>query len=164
MLATIYAMCVEWTKLFEIENRSLFIQLLHVVEKIRLRLCIKFVHDDCMLKNEWSCHFKLLQQFHCHHHSRCHLKTLRDQNDYLIVCNINIFEHSQMKMCSVQAMHKNMLDHLMTSFAVTLRAIHVWNVSQVQINIQIYAFDSNVSCKSAFDLLKIITHLYCLVK
>ncbi len=56
----IYAMCVEWTKLSEVENRSLFIQLLHAVETIKLKLCIKFVCDDCMLKNECSCHSKLL--------------------------------------------------------------------------------------------------------
>ncbi len=56
----LYAMCVEWTKLFEIENHSLSIRLLHAVETTRLRLCIKFVHVDCMLKNECSSHFKLL--------------------------------------------------------------------------------------------------------
>ncbi len=56
----LYAMCVEWTKLSEIENRSLSIQLLYAVKTIKLRLCIKFVHDDCMLENECSCHFKLL--------------------------------------------------------------------------------------------------------
>ncbi len=50
-MKNIYAMYVKWTKLSEIENHSLFIQLLHVVEMIWLKLCIKFVHDDCMLKN-----------------------------------------------------------------------------------------------------------------
>ncbi len=56
----IYAMCVEWTKFSEVENRSLSMQLLHAVEMIKLRLCIKFVHDNCMLKNECSCHSELL--------------------------------------------------------------------------------------------------------
>ncbi len=32
------------------------------------------------------------------------------------------------------------------------------------INIQIYAFDSDVNDKNAFDLLKIILHLYHLVE
>ncbi len=56
-----------------------------------------------------------------------------------------------------------MLRHLMTSFAVASRAIHAWNVSRVQISIQIYAFDSDVHCKNAFCFLKIITHLYHLI-
>ena len=56
----LYAMYVEWTKLYEIENHSLFIWLLHAVETTRLRLCIKFVHVDHTLKNEYSSHFKLL--------------------------------------------------------------------------------------------------------
>ncbi len=86
----LYAMYIEWTKLFEIENRSLFMQLLHAVETIKLKLCIKFVRDDCTLKNECSCHFKLLQQLRFHHHSRCDLETLRDWNDDLIVCEVNI--------------------------------------------------------------------------
>ncbi len=86
----LYAMCVEWTKFSEIENRSLSIQLLHAVETIKLRLCIKFVRDDCTLENECSCHFKLLQQFHFHHHSRCCLETLRDWDDDLIVCEVDV--------------------------------------------------------------------------
>ncbi len=53
-----------------------------------------------------------------------------------------------------------MLHHLMTLFAVTLWVIHVWNISRVQINIQIYAFDFDVHCKNAFCFLKIIMHLY----
>ncbi len=56
----LYAIYIEWTKLSEIENYSLFIQLLHAVETIIMRLCIKLVHVDCMLKNEWLSHFKLL--------------------------------------------------------------------------------------------------------
>ncbi len=48
----LYVICVKWTEFSEIENHSLFIQLLHAVKTIRLRLCIKFVHIDCMLKNE----------------------------------------------------------------------------------------------------------------
>ncbi len=63
-------------------------------------------------------------------------------------------------MWSVQAVHEYMLRRLMTSFAVASRAIHAWNVSRVQINIQIYAFNSDVHCKNAFCFLKIITHLY----
>ena len=63
-------------------------------------------------------------------------------------------------MRSVQAMHEYMLRHLMTSFAVTSRTIHAWNISRVQISIQIYAFNSDVHCKNAFCFLKIITHLY----
>ncbi len=54
-----YAMYVEWTKLSEIENHSLFIWLLHAVKITRLKLCIKFVHVDYILKNEYSSHFKL---------------------------------------------------------------------------------------------------------
>ena len=75
----LYAMCVEWTKLFEIENHSLFIRLLHAVEMTRLRLCIKFVHVDCMLENECSSHFKLLQKFRFHHHSYCCSEIFRDR-------------------------------------------------------------------------------------
>jgi len=86
----LYAMCVEWTKLSEVENRSLFIRLLHAVKTIKLRLCIKFVRDDCTLKNECSCHFKLLQQLCFHHHSRCCLETLRDWDDDSIVCEVDI--------------------------------------------------------------------------
>ena len=66
-------------------------------------------------------------------------------------------------MQSVQAMHEYMLHHLMTLFAIASQAIHVWNISKVQINIQIYAFDSDVHCKNAFCFLKIITHLYHLI-
>ncbi len=66
-------------------------------------------------------------------------------------------------MWSVQAMHEYMLRRLMTSFAVTSQAIHVWNISRVQINIQIYAFNSDVHCESAFCFLKIIMHLYHLI-
>ncbi len=51
-MKNIYTMYVEWTKLSEVENRSLSIWLLHVVKMMRLRLCIKFVCDDCMLKNK----------------------------------------------------------------------------------------------------------------
>ncbi len=53
-------MYVEGTKFSEVENRLLFMRLLHVVKIIKLRLCIRFVRDDCMLKNECSCYFKLL--------------------------------------------------------------------------------------------------------
>ncbi len=67
-------------------------------------------------------------------------------------------------MWSVQAMHKYMFRHLMISIAVTSHAICVWNVSEVQINIQIYAFNSDVNEKSAFNFLKIVSHLYHLVK
>ncbi len=66
-------------------------------------------------------------------------------------------------MQSVQAMHKYMLHHLITLFAVTLQAIHVWNIFKVQISIQIYAFNSDVHCENAFCLLKIIMHLYHLI-
>ncbi len=86
----LYAMCVEWTKLSEIENRLLFIQLLHAVETIKLKLCIKFVRDDCMLKNECSCHFKVLQQLRFHHHSCCCLEILRDWDNDSIVCEVDI--------------------------------------------------------------------------
>ena len=63
-------------------------------------------------------------------------------------------------MRSVRTVHEYMLRRLMTSFAVTSQAIHVWNVSRVQISIQIYAFNSDVHCENAFCFLKIITHLY----
>ncbi len=66
-------------------------------------------------------------------------------------------------MQSVQAMHEYILCHLMTLFAVASRVIHVWNISRVQISIQIYAFNSDVHCKNAFCFLKIITHLYHLI-
>ncbi len=55
----LYAIYIEWTKLFEIENHSLFIQLLHAVKTIIMRLCIKLVCVDRTLKNEWLSHFKL---------------------------------------------------------------------------------------------------------
>jgi len=86
----LYAMCVEWTKLSEVENRSLFIQLLHAVKTIKLRLCIKFVRNDCTLENECSCHSKLLQQLHFHHHFCCCLKILRDWDDDSIVREVDI--------------------------------------------------------------------------
>ncbi len=66
-------------------------------------------------------------------------------------------------MRSVWAVHEYMLRRLMTSFAVTSQAIHAWNISRVQISVQIYAFDSDVHCESAFCFLKIITHLYRLI-
>ncbi len=66
-------------------------------------------------------------------------------------------------MQSVQAMHEYMLRRLMTSFAVISQAICAWNISRVQISIQIYAFNSDVHCKNAFCFLKIITHLYHLI-
>ncbi len=66
-------------------------------------------------------------------------------------------------MQSVQAMHEYMLRHLMTLFAVTLQAIHVWNVFKVQISIQIYAFNFDMHCKNAFCFLKIIMHFYHLI-
>ncbi len=56
----LYAIYIEWTKLSEVENHSLSIQLLHAVETIIMKLCIKLVHVDCMLENEWLSHFKLL--------------------------------------------------------------------------------------------------------
>jgi len=86
----LYAMCIKWTKFSEVENRSLFIWLLHAVETIKLKLCIKFVCNDHMLKNEYSYHSKLLQQLHFHHHSHCYLKTFRDWDDDLIVCEVNV--------------------------------------------------------------------------
>ncbi len=67
-------------------------------------------------------------------------------------------------MWSVQAMHKYMFHHLMISIAVALCIIYIWNISEVQINIQIYAFNSDVNDENAFDLLKIILHLYHLVE
>ncbi len=81
----LYAMCVEWTKLSEVENHSLSIRLLHAVKTTRLRLCIKFVRVDHMLKNECSSHFKLLQKLRFHHRSRCCSEIFRDHNDYSIV-------------------------------------------------------------------------------
>ena len=86
----LYAICVEWTKLSEIENRSLFIQLLHAIETIKLKLCIKFVRDNCMLKNECSCHFKLLQKLHFHQHSCYYFKTFHECDDDLIIYEVNV--------------------------------------------------------------------------
>ena len=86
----LYTMCVEWTKFSEIENYSLFIQLLHAVETTRLRLCIKFVYVDCILKNECSSHFKLLQKLRFCHHSYCCSEIFRDCDDYLIVQEVNV--------------------------------------------------------------------------
>ncbi len=60
-------------------------------------------------------------------------------------------------------MHEYMLRHLMTLFTVALQAIYVWNVSKVQISIQIYAFNFDVHCKNDFCFLKIIAHLYHLI-
>ncbi len=48
----LYAIYIEWTKFSEIENHSLFIQLLHAVKTIIMRLYIKLVCVNCMLKNE----------------------------------------------------------------------------------------------------------------
>ncbi len=66
-------------------------------------------------------------------------------------------------MQSVQAMHEYMLHHLMTLFAVASQAIYVWNISKVQISVQIYAFNFDMHCKNAFCFLKIIMHLYHLI-
>ncbi len=60
-------------------------------------------------------------------------------------------------------MHKYMLCYLMTLFTVTLQTIHVWNISKVQINIQIYAFNFDMHYENAFCFLKIIMHLYHLI-
>jgi len=65
-------------------------QLLHAVKTIKLRLCIKFVYDDCMLKNKNSCHFKLLQKLCFHHYFHCHLKILCDCDDDSIVHEVNV--------------------------------------------------------------------------
>jgi len=86
----LYAIYIKWTKLSEIENHSLFIQLLHAFETIIIRLCIKLVHVDCMLENEWLNHFKLLQKLRFHHHSCSCSETLRDSNDYSIVQEVNV--------------------------------------------------------------------------
>ncbi len=110
-------------------------RLLHAVETVRLRLCIKFVRDDHMLENECSCHFKLFQKLRFHHHSRCRSETLRDRDDDSIVRDIDVTKHSRSKMCSIRAMHQNMLDCLMTSSADASKAIRTRNVSRVQINI-----------------------------
>ena len=86
----LYAIYIEWTKLSEIENHSLFILLLHAVETIVIKLCIKLVHVDCMLENEWFNHFKLFQKLHFHHHSCSCSETLHDSDDYLIVQEVNV--------------------------------------------------------------------------
>ncbi len=86
----LYAIYIKWTKLSEIENYSLSIQLLHAVETIIMRLCIKLVRVDCTLKNEWLSHFKLLQKLHFHHHSCSCSEILRDNDDYLIIWEVNI--------------------------------------------------------------------------
>jgi len=57
-------------------------------------------------------------------------------------------------------MHEYMFRYLMISITVASHAICVRNVSEVQINIQIYACYSDVSDKSAFNFLKIILYLY----
>ncbi len=57
-------------------------------------------------------------------------------------------------MQSVQAVHKYMFHCLITLFAVTSWTIHVWNIFRMQINIQIYAFNSDIHCKSVFCFLK----------
>ncbi len=67
-------------------------------------------------------------------------------------------------MWSVQAMHEYMFRCLMISITITLHVICIWNVSEVQINIQIYAFNFDVNDESTFNLLKIISHLYHLVE
>ncbi len=86
----LYAIYIEWTKLSEIENHSLFIQLLCAVKTIIMRLCIKLVRVDCMLENEWLSHFKLLQKFHFYHHSCSCSEILRDSDDYSIVQEVNV--------------------------------------------------------------------------
>jgi len=63
-------------------------------------------------------------------------------------------------MRSIQAVHQNILNCLMISFAVASKTIHIQHVFQVQINLQLYTFDFDINCKNAFDLLKIIMHLY----
>ncbi len=86
----LYAIYIEWTKLSEVENHSLFIRLLHAVETIIMKLCIKLVRVDRMLENEWLSHFKLLQKLCFHHHSCSCSETLRDSNNYLIVQEVNV--------------------------------------------------------------------------
>jgi len=68
----------------------LSIQLLYAVKTTRLKLCIKFVYVDCMLKNECSSHFKLLQKLHFHHHSCCYSEIFHDHDDYSIVQEVNV--------------------------------------------------------------------------
>ncbi len=67
-------------------------------------------------------------------------------------------------MWSVQAMHKYMFCYLMISITVTLHAVCIWNIFEVQISIQIYAFNFDINDESAFNFLKIILHLYHLVE
>jgi len=86
----LYAIYIEWTKLSEIENHLLFIWLLHAVETIVMRLCIKLVRVDCTLKNKWFSHFKLLQKLCFHYYSCSCSETLRNSNDYLIVQEVDI--------------------------------------------------------------------------
>jgi len=43
-----------------------------------------------MLKNECSSHFKLLQEFHFHHHLHYCSEILYDDDDYLIVQEVSI--------------------------------------------------------------------------
>ncbi len=86
----LYAIYIEWIKLSEVENHSLFIQLLYAVETIIMRLCIKLVRVDCMLKNEWFNHFKLLQKLRFHHHSCSCFEILHDSDDYSIVQEVNV--------------------------------------------------------------------------
>jgi hypothetical protein len=100
-----YAICVKWTKLSEIENRSLSMQLLHAVKTIKLKLCIKFVPDNHMLKNECSCYSELFQKLCFHYYSYCHLEILRDRNNDLIVHDVNVIKHSWSKMRSIEAVH-----------------------------------------------------------
>ena len=64
----------------------------------------------------------------------------------------------------VRAVHEYMFRRLMVPAAVATRAICAWNISEVQVSIQTYAFDSDVSDESAFDLLKAVPHLYRLVE
>ncbi len=85
-----YAIYIEWTKLSEIENHSLSIQLLHAVKTIIMRLCIKLVRVDHTLKNEWLSYFKLLQKLRFHHHSCSCFETFRDSDDYSIVQEVNV--------------------------------------------------------------------------
>ncbi len=86
----LYAIYIEWTKLSEIENHSLSIQLLHAVKTIIMRLCIKLVHVDHTLENEWLSHFKLLQKLCFHHHSCSCFKILRNSDDYSIVWKVDV--------------------------------------------------------------------------
>ncbi len=86
----LYAIYIKWTKLSEVENYSLSIQLLHAVKTIIMRLCIKLVRVDHMLENEWLSHFKLLQKLRFHHHSCSCSEILCDSNDYLIVQEVNV--------------------------------------------------------------------------